>query len=112
MFCWIRVCVAARRSDFRLSRSLEKTGREYYRQACEQLKADALSGRIAPQESLYDRSSADIPPNVEEFRESEESERFVSERRRRNRLAVSGSYSEGGERLATASRHPDAGSFR
>lgn len=32
----------------RLSRSLEKTGKEYYQQAREQLKADALAGRIAP----------------------------------------------------------------
>src|SRR5271166_4026344 len=31
-----------------LSRSLQKTGREYYQQACEQLKADALAGRVTP----------------------------------------------------------------
>src|SRR5579872_778983 len=31
-----------------LSRSLEKTGREYYQQAREQLKADALAGRVEP----------------------------------------------------------------
>jgi two-component system, NtrC family, nitrogen regulation sensor histidine kinase NtrY len=31
-----------------LSRSLEKTGREYYQQAKDQLKADALAGRLAP----------------------------------------------------------------
>jgi nitrogen fixation/metabolism regulation signal transduction histidine kinase len=31
-----------------LSRSLEKTGKEYYQQACDQLKADALAGRLAP----------------------------------------------------------------
>jgi nitrogen fixation/metabolism regulation signal transduction histidine kinase len=31
-----------------LSRSLEKTGKEYYQQAREQLKADALAGRLAP----------------------------------------------------------------
>ena len=30
-----------------LSRSLERTGREYYQQACEQLKADAQAGRVA-----------------------------------------------------------------
>jgi nitrogen fixation/metabolism regulation signal transduction histidine kinase len=32
----------------RLSASLEKTGREYYQQACDRLKADALAGSIAP----------------------------------------------------------------
>jgi nitrogen fixation/metabolism regulation signal transduction histidine kinase len=31
-----------------LSASLEKTGREYYQQACDRLKSDALAGRIAP----------------------------------------------------------------
>lgn len=31
-----------------LSRSLEQTGREYYQQACEQLKADAQTGRVPP----------------------------------------------------------------
>jgi two-component system, NtrC family, nitrogen regulation sensor histidine kinase NtrY len=31
-----------------LSRSLEKTGQKYYQQACEQLKEDALAGRVPP----------------------------------------------------------------
>src|SRR6267154_1912643 len=31
-----------------LSRSLEKTGKEYFQQACDQVRADALSGRLAP----------------------------------------------------------------
>jgi nitrogen fixation/metabolism regulation signal transduction histidine kinase len=31
-----------------LSSSLEKTGKEYYQQACDQLKADARAGRLAP----------------------------------------------------------------
>jgi two-component system, NtrC family, nitrogen regulation sensor histidine kinase NtrY len=31
-----------------LSRSLEKTGQEYFQQACERLKADALAHRLAP----------------------------------------------------------------
>jgi two-component system, NtrC family, nitrogen regulation sensor histidine kinase NtrY len=31
-----------------LSRSLEKTGKEYYQQAKDQLKADALAGRLTP----------------------------------------------------------------
>ncbi len=39
----------ARQSAFSdLSRALEKTGKEYYQQAKDQLKADALAGRIAP----------------------------------------------------------------
>lgn len=31
-----------------LSAALEKTGREYYQQACDRLKADAAAGRVAP----------------------------------------------------------------
>ena len=45
-----------------LSRSLQKTGKEYYRQACEQLKADALAGRAKP------KRVAKGDPIVEEFR--------------------------------------------
>jgi len=51
-----------------LSQSLEKTGREYYQQACRQLKLDALSGRAAvaaPSGAFGD------------FAESDETERFV-----------------------------------
>jgi two-component system nitrogen regulation sensor histidine kinase NtrY len=58
-----------------LSRSLEKTGREYYRQACEQLKADALSGRATPQK--FGAASSAVPAIIDEFRNGEESERFV-----------------------------------
>jgi signal transduction histidine kinase len=52
----------------RLSRSLEKTGRQYYQQACEQLKADALAGRIAP---------APLPDAVNDFAAGAETERFA-----------------------------------
>ncbi|HYA16538.1 MAG TPA: HAMP domain-containing sensor histidine kinase [Bryobacteraceae bacterium] len=51
-----------------LSRSLEKTGREYYQQACEQLKADALAGRATP---------AVAPAAIADFEASDEGERFV-----------------------------------
>jgi two-component system, NtrC family, nitrogen regulation sensor histidine kinase NtrY len=47
-----------------LSLSLQKTGHEYYQQACHQLKADALAGRVAPvaapaPESLKDLLASD-----------------------------------------------------
>jgi len=57
-----------------LSRSLEKTGREYYRQACDQLKADALSGHPAARKYS---SAAAAPSAVEEFRNSEDYDRFA-----------------------------------
>jgi len=50
-----------------LSRSLEKTGKEYYQQAKDQLKADALAGRVAP---------VDLP-NAKDLLSSEDSEGFV-----------------------------------
>jgi nitrogen fixation/metabolism regulation signal transduction histidine kinase len=52
-----------------LSRSLETTGREYYQQAREQLKADALAGRATPAESAA--------AAVADFESSDERERFV-----------------------------------
>jgi two-component system nitrogen regulation sensor histidine kinase NtrY len=56
-----------------LSRSLERTGREYYRQACEQLRADALAGRAAPAKQDLKR----LPPELEDFRNSDETDRFA-----------------------------------
>ncbi len=56
-----------------LAESLEKTGREYYRQACDQLRADARAGRLQP-------VSPDTPalkPLVDEFKASGETERFA-----------------------------------
>lgn len=55
-----------------LSRALEKTGREYYQQAREQLRADALAGRAAPAKDL-----AGDAPAAAEFTASSEDERFV-----------------------------------
>jgi len=56
-----------------LSRSLETTGREYYRQACEQLKSDALSGRLKTKS--FEGTAA--PEELEDFRDSDEADRFV-----------------------------------
>jgi two-component system nitrogen regulation sensor histidine kinase NtrY len=50
-----------------LSRSLEKTGKEYYQQAKDQLKADALAGRVAPVGL----------PNAKDLLSSEDSEGFA-----------------------------------
>jgi len=55
-----------------LSHALENTGREYYRLARERLKADALSGQIAPQKF----PPPSLPPVAQEFWESGEPERF------------------------------------
>jgi two-component system, NtrC family, nitrogen regulation sensor histidine kinase NtrY len=52
-----------------LSRSLEKTGKEYYQQAKDQLKADALAGRLAPVNV----------PDAENLLSSEDSEGFALE---------------------------------
>lgn len=51
-----------------LSRALEKTGREYYQLACEQLRTDAKAGRA---ERATDTAL------IEEFRDSDEKERFA-----------------------------------
>ncbi len=51
-----------------LSQALEKTGREYYQQACRELKADALAGRATP---------AAPPEALSDFAASDDTERFV-----------------------------------
>lgn len=51
-----------------LSRALETTGQQYYRQQKEQLKADALAGKIAP---------SPAPEAASDFKSSDEPERFV-----------------------------------
>jgi two-component system, NtrC family, nitrogen regulation sensor histidine kinase NtrY len=48
-----------------LSRSLEKTGKEYYQQACEQLKADALAGRVVPVAPGSVRNADELLPGEE-----------------------------------------------
>ena len=59
-----------------LSRSLEKTGIAYYRLACDQLRAEALSGHSSPQ--LYvEASKAAMPAAVAEFWEGEEADSFA-----------------------------------
>lgn len=55
-----------------LSKSLEHTGREYYQQACESLKAAAISGKLAGQ-----TVSPAPPDELADFRHSGESERFI-----------------------------------
>jgi two-component system nitrogen regulation sensor histidine kinase NtrY len=61
-----------------LSHSLENTGREYYRQAREQLKSDAVAGRIEPRKyAASDTFSGSISDAIKDFRESDESERFA-----------------------------------
>jgi two-component system nitrogen regulation sensor histidine kinase NtrY len=67
-----------------LSHSLEKAGKEYYQQAREQLKADALAGRLAPVSV----------PNAADLLSSEDSEGF----------ALTG---EGGNQLLYLVRTPD-----
>jgi nitrogen fixation/metabolism regulation signal transduction histidine kinase len=64
-----------------LSRSLEKTGKEYYQQAKDQLKADALAGRVPP----IDLPNADLP-NAKDLLSSEDSEGFVLAGDGENRL--------------------------
>jgi two-component system nitrogen regulation sensor histidine kinase NtrY len=55
-----------------LSVSLEKTGQAYYRLACYQLKTAARSGSPSPQKF----SGTSMPPAVDDFWKSDESERF------------------------------------
>lgn len=60
----------------RLSKSLETTAREYYRQAREELKADVAAGRLEAQRyPAVDRTS--WPLSMRQFWESQEPERFV-----------------------------------
>lgn len=56
-----------------VSRSLEITGREYYQQARERLKADALAGRTSPRRF----TGQAMPPLETEFWNSGEPERFA-----------------------------------
>ena len=61
----LRLSPAAQLSE--ISRSLETTGREYYQQACQQLKSDAAAGRVPP---------VPAPEADSEFQSSNETERF------------------------------------
>jgi two-component system, NtrC family, nitrogen regulation sensor histidine kinase NtrY len=59
-----------------LATSLERVGREYYRQARQNLKDEAASGRLAPQR-LDARSRAAWPAVFQQFWESADAERFI-----------------------------------
>ena len=59
-----------------LSSSLERVGREYYRQARQQLRSDAASGRAEPRR-LDPASRAGWPTPLQQFWDSPEAERFV-----------------------------------
>jgi len=59
-----------------LSRSLEQTAREFYQQARQNLKEDAVAGRRSPKRYQV-RSREEWPAPVGEFWESGEAERFV-----------------------------------
>lgn len=58
-----------------ISRSIKKTGREFYQQACENLKTAANSGRIAARR--YGQSHGSWPEALNDFWGSGEKERFV-----------------------------------
>ena len=60
----------------RLSTSLEQVAREYYRQARDDLRADAAASRLEPERFAAATRSA-WPPEVQQFEESGDAERFV-----------------------------------
>jgi two-component system, NtrC family, nitrogen regulation sensor histidine kinase NtrY len=68
-----------------VSRSLEKTGRELYRRACQSLEQDAAKGRVPPQLFVADTSSQ-WPPAVQEFFTSGQPRSFVLAGNRGDRL--------------------------
>ncbi len=59
-----------------LSASLERVAREYYRQARDNLQADAAASRLEPERFAPATRSA-WPPEVQQFDESGDAERFV-----------------------------------
>ena len=59
-----------------LATSLERVGREYYRQARQHLKDDAASGRLAP-ERLDASSRTQWPKPLQQFWDSTDAERFI-----------------------------------
>jgi len=60
----------------RLSRSLQKTGKELYRRSCDALRNDALSGRLKPLR-YAPAGQPQWPPLVQSFFDSGEAERFL-----------------------------------
>jgi two-component system, NtrC family, nitrogen regulation sensor histidine kinase NtrY len=68
-----------------VSRSLERTGHELYRQASAALKHDALSGRVSPQ--LFSaRAKSQWPTAVQDFYNAGESEQFLLDANAGDRL--------------------------
>ena len=59
-----------------VSKSLQKTGHELYRRACDSLKQDAAAGRIAPRHFRTDARST-WPATIAEFWKGGEAERFI-----------------------------------
>ncbi len=59
-----------------LAQSLEHVGREYYRQARQRLKEDALAGRLDPQR-VDAASRSTWPPPIQHFWDSADTERFI-----------------------------------
>src|SRR5574340_747328 len=60
----------------RISRSLERTGREFYQRACEDLREAAAAGKIKPVRYLPGERQS-WPDRVDDFFESGEPERFL-----------------------------------
>jgi nitrogen fixation/metabolism regulation signal transduction histidine kinase len=80
-----------------LSRTLERTGYEFYRHHRDDLKRDAQAGAVAPRKLVAGHRDA-WPPEVKDFAESGEPERFVY---------TSGAPSGPGDRLDYFVRHGD-----
>ncbi len=59
----------------RLSRSLQKTGKELYNRTCDALKNDALAGRMEPRRYTAD-AEAHWPASIKSFFESGDAETF------------------------------------
>jgi len=80
---WFTVSVLEGSLDFSaigdleaLSKSLERTGHEFYQRECDNLKRQAEAGSVQPQRYLP-KDRATWPPAVKEFADSEEAERFA-----------------------------------
>ena len=80
---WVSSALMARSLAFvdtgdvaRLSTSLERIAREYYRQARDDLRADAASSRLEP-DRFASATRPAWPPEVQQFADSGDGERFV-----------------------------------
>lgn len=68
-----------------VSQSLQKTGHELYQRACQSLKQDAATGRIAPRQFRLD-NRGQWPSAIGDFWKNGEAERFVLSGDRGDRL--------------------------